>query len=92
VNYDDEEWKRIEKDGISGISGQPGVPDRYTSGGQEFHEIVKTLWNPAEFECAWVSRKKLYLGVCHNADCTHPVKVRKSVSMALSSRPMIDGL
>lgn len=56
VDYDQAEWDRIKEDGISGVTGQPGVADRCTSGGQEFHEIVKTLWNPKEFECAWVSR------------------------------------
>jgi hypothetical protein len=61
VDYNEVEWDRIKEDGISGVTGQPGVADRFTPGGQEFHEIVKTLWNPKEFECAWVSRKLILL-------------------------------
>lgn len=58
VNHDDHAWTRVLDDGFSGLTGRPRQEDWFTPGGQEIHDIVKALWDPEEFECAWVSRAR----------------------------------
>lgn len=53
VDFDPSEWKKINEDGFSGSTGLTDEPDWCTLGGEEMAKIVKTLWNPDEYECAW---------------------------------------
>ena len=55
VNNDADVWAKTSEDGFAGIIGRPGHDDWCTPGGHEMQAIVERLWNPEEFECAWVS-------------------------------------
>jgi hypothetical protein len=55
LDHNEDAWAKVLEDGFSGLTGRPGHDDWYTPGGEEIHKIVKSLWNPEEFECAWVS-------------------------------------
>lgn len=55
IHHDEDEWAKVQHSGYTGLTGSSKHPDWYTPGGEEMHEIVKRLWDPKEFECAWVS-------------------------------------